>query len=55
MTSEYTCPSCNGTFREHTVEAILKRAAAHHHEHHGSPESITPEIEAGLRTTITNV
>lgn len=48
MALEYTCPTCNGTFREETVEAILKRAAAHNHEHHGGPESMTPEIEALL-------
>jgi hypothetical protein len=35
MPVEYQCPSCNETFREQTVEAVLKRAAAHDHTHHG--------------------
>jgi len=36
----YDCPSCAGVFAEHTVEAVLKRAAANRH---GS--AITPELE----------
>jgi hypothetical protein len=49
MALEYSCPTCNQTFRETTAEAVIKRAAAHHHEHHGGPESITPEIEEAIR------
>ena len=49
MPLEYDCPSCNHTFAEETVEAILKRAAAHNHEHHGGPEGLTPELEAAIR------
>lgn len=50
MQLEYSCPTCNGTFREETVEAILKRAAAHNHEHHGGPEELTQEIESAIRS-----
>ena len=52
MIAEYTCPTCNETFREETAEAVLKRAAAHNHRHHGGPESLTPELEARLRGLI---
>lgn len=52
MALEYDCPSCNHTFRETTAEALIKRAAAHNHEHHGGPEEITPELEAAIRRTI---
>lgn len=53
MTAEYHCDTCNETFREDTVEGVLKRAAAHEHEHHGGPEAITPELEARLRAAVT--
>ncbi|MGE4178102.1 MAG: DUF1059 domain-containing protein [Thermoleophilia bacterium] len=53
MIAEYHCPTCNETFREDTVEGVLKRAAAHNHEHHGGPEGLTPELEAQLRAAIT--
>lgn len=53
MIAEYHCPSCNETFREDTVEGVLKRAAAHNHEHHDGPESITPAVEERLRAAIT--
>lgn len=52
MPAEYHCPTCNETFREETPEAVLKRAAAHNHSHHGGPESLTPELEAALRGQI---
>ena len=52
MALEYHCAECNETFREETVEGVLKRAAAHNHQHHGGPEAITPEIEAALRSAI---
>lgn len=48
MPLEYSCPSCDETFREDTAAGLIKRAAAHGHEHHGGPESITPEIEAAI-------
>src|SRR4249920_1423272 len=38
MPLEYHCAQCNETFREDTVEGVLKRAAAHNHAHHGGPE-----------------
>lgn len=53
MIAEYHCESCNESFRESTVEGVLKRAAAHNHEHHGGPEAMTPELEATLRAAIT--
>lgn len=53
MIAEYHCATCNETFAEDTVEGVLKRAAAHNHEHHDGPESITPELEAALRAAIT--
>ena len=49
MAHEYTCEECNETFREDTWEGLIKRAAAHNHEHHGGPAEITPELEAALR------
>ena len=49
MIAEYHCPTCSHTFREKTAEAVLKRAAAHNHDHRGGPESLTPELEAALR------
>jgi hypothetical protein len=55
MALEYSCPSCNHTFRETTAEAVIKRAAAHQHEHHGGPESVTPEIEAAIRRATAEV
>jgi hypothetical protein len=55
MPLEYSCPSCNHTFREETYEGVIKRAAAHDHEHHGGPESVTPEIEAALRSATVQV
>ena len=54
MALEYNCPSCNQTFRETTAEALIKRAAAHNHEHHGGPEEITPELEAAVRGSTAN-
>ena len=49
MAVEYHCASCDETFREETAEAVLKRAAAHEHAHHGGPERLTPDLEAALR------
>jgi hypothetical protein len=48
MTYELSCTECNGTFRDDTVEGVLKRAAAHSHNHHGGPAEITPQIEQAL-------
>lgn len=53
MIAGYHCQSCTETFREDTVEGVLKRAAAHNHEHHGGPAAITPGLEARLRAAIT--
>ncbi|MEW6582456.1 MAG: DUF1059 domain-containing protein [Actinomycetota bacterium] len=55
MVAEYHCATCKETFAEETVEAVIKRAAAHNHKHHGGPESITPEIEAALRALVREV
>ncbi|MDX6646171.1 MAG: hypothetical protein QOK40_1898 [Miltoncostaeaceae bacterium] len=52
MPAEYRCATCNETFQEDTVEGVLKRAAAHNHQHHGGPAEITPELEAALRADI---
>jgi len=53
MIAEYHCATCNETFSESTVDAVLKRAAAHNHDHHGGPATLTPEVEASLRAAIT--
>jgi len=53
MPAEYHCATCNETFSEETAEAVIKRAAAHDHEHHGGPEAITPESEAASRSRVT--
>jgi uncharacterized protein DUF1059 len=55
MPAEYRCATCNETFQESTVEGVLKRAAAHNHQHHGAPAEITPELEAALRADIREV
>jgi hypothetical protein len=52
MPAEYHCATCDETFQESTVEGVLKRAAAHNHDHHGGPAEITPEIEAALRSGV---
>lgn len=49
MAVEYTCADCKETFREDTYEGVIKRAAAHNHDHHGGPSEITPELEAAIR------
>jgi hypothetical protein len=48
MAHEYRCPECGESFTEGSWEGIIKRAHAHAHEHHGVPESLTPEIEKAL-------
>jgi hypothetical protein len=52
MALEYHCAQCNETFREEAVKGVLRRAAAHNHQHHGGPESLTPELEAARRREI---
>lgn len=55
MAFEFTCSDCDETFREDTAAGLIKRAAAHNHEHHGGPAEITPELEAALRAQVTEV
>jgi hypothetical protein len=55
MAFQWKCGDCNETFREDTAEGLIKRAAAHNHEHHGGPAEITPELEAALRGGVTEV
>ncbi len=55
MAFEWTCKECPESFREDTVEGVLKRAAAHAHDHHAGPASLTPEIEAALRAQVQEV
>jgi hypothetical protein len=55
MPAEYRCATCDETIRDDTVEGVLKRAAAHEHEHHGGPAEITPEIETALRGQVQEV
>jgi hypothetical protein len=55
MAFQWKCGDCNETFREDTAEGLIKRAAAHNHEHHGGPAEITPELEAALRGSVTEV
>jgi hypothetical protein len=55
MPLEYHCDTCNETFRDETAAALIKRAAAHNHLHHGGPESITPEIEKAIRGKMVEV
>ena len=55
MPLEYHCATCNETFQEETAEAVMKRAAAHNHLHHGGPEAITPELEAAFRAQMHEV
>jgi hypothetical protein len=55
MAFELSCSECNETFRDDTYEGVIKRAAAHAHQHHGGPEAITPEIEAALRAAVREV
>ena len=55
MAYEWKCNDCDETYREDTAAGLIKRAAAHHHEHHGGPAEITPELEAALRSQMTEV
>ena len=55
MAFEYNCPDCDETFREDTAAGLIKRAAAHNHEHHGGPAEITPELEAALSGRVREV
>lgn len=55
MPAEYTCDTCSESFREDTVEGVLKQAAAHEHDHHGGPAEITPELETALRGKVREV
>jgi hypothetical protein len=55
MAYEYNCPSCGETLHAESAADLIKRAAAHSHQHHGGPESITPEIEAAISAEITSV
>jgi hypothetical protein len=55
MAYELDCADCDETFREDTVEGVLKAAAAHHHQHHGAPPSMTPELEQALRAAVRTV
>ncbi|HTI35351.1 MAG TPA: DUF1059 domain-containing protein [Miltoncostaea sp.] len=55
MAYEYSCPSCGETLRADTAADLIKRAAAHSHQHHGGPESVTPEIEAAIQADMTTV
>jgi hypothetical protein len=50
--AEYQCPTCNRTFRDWTPEAVLNRASAHNHFHHGGPKHLSPALEAALRGQI---
>ena len=52
MAVEYDCDKCPESFREDTLDGVIKRAAAHNHDHHGGPEEITPEIEAAVRGAV---
>jgi hypothetical protein len=55
MAFEWKCDDCDETYREDTAAGLIKRAAAHNHQHHGGPAEITPEIEAALRSQMTEV
>ena len=48
MAHEITCEHCDERLADDSYEGVIKRAAAHNHEHHGGPAEITPEIEAAL-------
>jgi hypothetical protein len=52
MAHEYTCEQCDEKLADDSYEGVIKRAAAHNHEHHGGPAEITPEIEAALRANV---
>ncbi len=55
MAFEMKCADCDETFREDTAAGLIKRAAAHNHEHHGGPAEITPELEAALSGRVREV
>lgn len=54
MSYNWTCPDhvCGAELSADTAEGLIKRAAAHNHEHHGGPAQITPELEAMLRSAM---
>ena len=47
MAFEYKCADCDETFREDTAAGLIKRAAAHSHEHHGGPAEINSGDRGG--------
>lgn len=53
MAFEYRCTQCPETIQDDSIESIIKRAAAHNHDHHGGPAEITPELESSLRSSVT--
>ena len=54
MAHTYSCDQCDETLPRRTAtEGVIKRAAAHNHDHHGGPAEMTPEIEAALRANVT--
>ena len=55
MAFEYRCSMCPETIQDDSIESIIKRAAAHNHDHHGGPAEITPELEASLRARTNEV
>ncbi len=53
MAHTWSCDQCEEKLADDSYEGVIKRAAAHNHEHHGASAEMTPEIEAALRANVT--
>jgi hypothetical protein len=53
MPASSSCEQCGETLKDDSYEGVIKRAAAHNHDHHGGPAEMTPELEAALRASVT--
>ena len=53
MPATWSCDQCQEVLKDDSYEGVIKRAAAHNHDHHGGPAQITPELEAALRANVT--
>ncbi len=53
MSATWSCDQCEEKLIDDSYEGVIKRAAAHNHDHHGGPAQMTPELEAALRARVT--
>ncbi len=49
MPATWNCDQCGEVLKDDSYEGVIKRAAAHNHDHHGAPAQMTPALAAALR------